>query len=68
MTNYINFSAMSSLERHVFQVSGECSAEFHMGEEEFNQMVDEIVHKQAMQQELVMDELAKQAQELDMGY
>lgn len=46
MTNYINFSAMSSLERHVFQSTGECSAEFHMGESEFNKMVDEMIKKQ----------------------
>ena len=57
MTNYINFNAMSSLERHVFQSTGECGAEFHMGEEEFNQMVDEIAHKQALQQELVQEEV-----------
>lgn len=61
MTNYINYSAMSSLERHVFQSSGECSAEFHMGESEFNQMVDEMIKKQmqqqAMQQELVEEEM-----------
>jgi len=54
MTNYINFSAMSSLERHVFQSTGECSSEFHMSEHGFNMLVDEMVasqHKQAMQQE-----------------
>lgn len=55
--NYINFSAMSSLERHVFQSTGECDKQFHMGEGEFNQMVDEIVNKQAMQQELVEEEV-----------
>jgi len=53
MTNYINFSAMSSVERHVFQSTGECDKQFHMGEDAFNQMVDEIVNKQAMQQELI---------------
>lgn len=56
MTNYINFAAMSSLEHHVFQSTVECSKQFHMGESEFNQMVDEMVqkqHKQTIQQELV---------------
>lgn len=53
MTNYINFSAMSSLERHVFQTTGECDKQFHMGEGDFNKLVDDIVNKQAMQQELV---------------
>ena len=59
MTNHINYSAMSSLERHLFQATGECSAEFHMGESEFNQMVDEIVNRQAVQQEqeLVEEEM-----------
>lgn len=56
MTNYINFSAMSSLERHVFQSTGECDKQFHMGESEFNQMVDDMVAKQAMQQELVEED------------
>lgn len=51
MTNYINFSMMSSLERHVFQNTGECDKQFHMGESEFNQMVDEIVNRQAIQKE-----------------
>lgn len=49
--NYINFAAMSSLERHVFQSTGACDKQFHMGEDEFNQMVDEMVNRQAMQQE-----------------
>lgn len=57
MTNYINFSAMSSIERHVFQSTGECSAEFHMGEAEFNQMVDDMIQKQTVEQELVEEEV-----------
>lgn len=60
MTNYINFSMMSSLQRHVFQSTGECDKQFHMGEDAFNRMVDEMIasqHKQAMQQELVEEEV-----------
>lgn len=57
MTNYINYSMMSSLERHVFQSTGKCDKQFHMGESEFNQMVDEIVNRQVIQQELVEEEV-----------
>lgn len=55
MTNYINFSAMSSIERHVFQSTGECSSQFHMGEDAFNQMLDEMIRKQ--ERELVQEEV-----------
>jgi len=59
MTSYINYGQMSSLERHVFQSTGECDKQFHMGESEFNQMIDEMVHKQVMQQqeELIEEEV-----------
>lgn len=57
MKQYINYSSMSPFERHVFQSTGECDKQFHMSEDAFNQMVDEIVNKQAVQQELIEEQV-----------
>ena len=51
MTTYIHYTKMSPLQQHLFNKTGYADKEFVMTQDDFNMLVDEIVHKQVMQQQ-----------------
>lgn len=56
MITHINFGAMNPLQQHLFNKTGYADKEFIMTSEQFNMLVDEMMHKQAMQQEEQIEE------------